>query len=1275
MMNVINVITLNCRGLRDPAKRSLAFKFLRSYDISFLQETHHGPSDTWSRLWSSTSVRSIFTSTSTQAVGVGIVLSNKFADIVSLWSCVDPNGRYIIWRLNATLYGRKLHLLLLSVYAPNDGPGRRRLFSSLVQHPNLADLALDDLTVIMGGDFNCISDPNIDRIATVSADSLSGTIGSDELAALCSHLSIMDAYRHYFPLERRHTWMSPGASVATRIDKIFVSDDLLPISSPSFCSAPFSDHLGPTVSIRWDAVDRGKSYWKLNCKYLRYNSFQDDITKTIREWEATKHEFSSPLVAWDYLKLRLRSTAQQFAKAVAFVSDRRHLALVKRVERTRKSWTDLPSEETSTDYALATESLAAHLTSRLEGAILRSRQRWLHQGERPTAYFLRLEKARNLDNTVQSIRVDGHSVTDTPSMLTAASSYYSQLYRPEGPVDILALKTLLDVAPRLDADDALLLEQDITLSELSGALARTPTGRAPGLDGLPAEFWQTFWPLLGKHFVKLINWCLRNNEPLPTSCSTSAICLLYKGKGSRDDLGSWRPLSLMSCDTKIMCKALAIRLERIAPRIVHGNQAGFVKGRHIHDHILSLQYSIDYCDQIGHPGAILLLDQQKAFDRVHWSYRDHLLEAMGFGLRFRSYIHLLYRNANAMVQINGHLSPRFPILRGTRQGCPLSPVLFALLDEPFACLLRSSPLRGLPTPTTPLRLLQFADDKAIGLYAPSDLPHLLSCLDIYSRGSGARINDSKSELLLLGPQDQPSALRWSAFPASVILPGTSTRYLGVQIGSRRSLQAVWAGPLEKIRKTLQAWQSRDLSLRGKCVILRSLAVSQLIYPGSCAEMPADAAKSLDNLMRSFLWSNKRPLVNLEHASAPWRFGGLSFPRASIIIKIAHVRLFKRFISMASAPEDSVPIWALLLRHHLSALPFSKVFGISPERFLLSDVKFGGYNVLPARLSFWSNIVSQLDGLNIRVLPPYSRPEILTEPLFYNPLLRDPEGFTLGDPALLPFARAGYTHICDIWDLDRNRFVDFASPQLRLIFNTRILPRLPLSWRLQLTTDDAESIRQARPLIQRVVLDTRSAHQPKHIVRTSLEKASPNSLVRSLLPSLPSYDSKLWLWIHHPKRPHKHADLLWKIVHQRLPVGALTRHYSHHEFCPACPTHIETSTHLFVDCPVARQCWAAAGTLWPSLRNGMGHFAPPSHPDRIYNSAILGLEIPKNAAVQLRWLLLTSTLLYEIWLSRCRHIFDPGGPAHSHAAIWAHVRSALQSLFKSYHLPLLLPTEL
>ena len=160
---------------------------------------------------------------------------------------------------------------------------------------------------------------------------------------------------------------------------------------------------------------------------------------------------------------------------------------------------------------------------------------------------------------------------------------------------------------------------------------------------------------------------------------------------------SYRPPSLLDVDVKILAKTLATRLEKILPIIISEEQNGFIKGRQLFFNVRTLLNVIFSGHSASTPEVVILLDAEKAFDRVEWRYLFEVLQQFGLGNRFIYWIRLLYTNPQASVHTNNSRSKYFTSSRGTRQGCPLSPLLFALAIEPLSIALRSLPhFHGIP---------------------------------------------------------------------------------------------------------------------------------------------------------------------------------------------------------------------------------------------------------------------------------------------------------------------------------------------------------------------------------------------------------------------------------------------------------------------------------------------------------------------------------------------------------------------------------------------------
>ncbi len=144
-----------------------------------------------------------------------------------------------------------------------------------------------------------------------------------------------------------------------------------------------------------------------------------------------------------------------------------------------------------------------------------------------------------------------------------------------------------------------------------------PNNKSPGPDGFPAEFYKHFWPILSPLFNRLITE-IKQNSKLPKNMNTATISLLLKP--NKDPLlpSSYRPISLINVDTKIIAKTLAHRMEKVITSIIHPDQTGFIKGRHSSNNTSRLFNIMDYSSQHQAQTIIATLDAEKAFDRVNW---------------------------------------------------------------------------------------------------------------------------------------------------------------------------------------------------------------------------------------------------------------------------------------------------------------------------------------------------------------------------------------------------------------------------------------------------------------------------------------------------------------------------------------------------------------------------------------------------------------------------------------------------------------------------------
>ena len=213
---------------------------------------------------------------------------------------------------------------------------------------------------------------------------------------------------------------------------------------------------------------------------------------------------------------------------------------------------------------------------------------------------------------------DGRVTTDPKEMRGHAVTFYSNLYGAEE-CDQGSVAELLEGLPQLSPEEKDLLDRELSLEELTEAVGQMTAGRAPGLDGLTADFYKHFWNLVGQDLLSVLTECLERGE-MPTSCRRAVLSLLPK-KGDLALLANWRPVALLCTDYKILSRVLSNRLKQCLHMIVQVDQTYCIKGRTIMDNLFLIRDTIDLCELYNVDVGIVALDQCQAFDRIDRRYR------------------------------------------------------------------------------------------------------------------------------------------------------------------------------------------------------------------------------------------------------------------------------------------------------------------------------------------------------------------------------------------------------------------------------------------------------------------------------------------------------------------------------------------------------------------------------------------------------------------------------------------------------------------------------
>lgn len=248
-------------------------------------------------------------------------------------------------------------------------------------------------------------------------------------------------------------------------------------------------------------------------------------------------------------------------------------------------------------------------------------------------------------------------------------------------------------------------------------------------------------------------------------------------------------------------------------------------------------------------------------------------------LVFIHWIKTLYTSPKATVITNGITSPSFTLQQGTRQGCPLSPSLFAVFIEPLATAIRqNNKIKGIQYTNSEHKLSLYADDLLLHLQDPfTSLQETFKIINNFSSISHYKINWNKSTILPLTANAWDSAAQDPSLPLHI----GNIKYLGINISSRLSelFNLNYTPLLKNIEDDFKRWTKLPLTLIGRIATVKMKTLPQINYLFSLLPItPTDNwFQTLNSLTTQFYWKNKKPRISLSTLQSTKSQGGLEAP--------------------------------------------------------------------------------------------------------------------------------------------------------------------------------------------------------------------------------------------------------------------------------------------------------------------------------------------------------------------------------------------------------------
>ena len=640
-----------------------------------------------------------------------------------------------------------------------------------------------------------------------------------------------------------------------------------------------------------------------------------------------------------------------------------------------------------------------------------SASRWTQIGDRCTKQFFNIKGPKRVSNVTCCLRNENGELEMDPNVVRViATKFYATLLSEEPISEEISqnrMKVWAEIQPKVTQamQDSLL--SPITELELEQALHSLSDNSCPGVDGLTPKFYKKYWGILKKDLKDAYQHMFESGE-MPMSLSEGLIYLIPKTKGVSEDICKWRPITLLNTSYKLFAKLLSSRLQEVLPKIIHVSQTGFMRERSIMDNVFTFWEATAVAVKNKQNLVVLLLDFEKAYDRVDWNFLEGTMHHLGFNTAWIKGVSCLYRNAHSQVLLAGGVGPRFNITRSVRQGCPLAPFLFLLFAEAMHAFISSQSigLRGLAMPMHGQDILdsEFADDTA--LYVDGTLTNLQQvqgALSQFCIASGAKLNWEKTVAFWVSKEPPPCWAPHHTFQWTQ--RGVAVRYLGVQVGIDLVPELHAAPLLLTLRKKLFLWSHAKLSLAGRVIVANHVLLSTVWYIASSWIFSKSCIGQIRRLVRNFIWvgedkSHVRAKVAWSTLITPKQYGGLGIidPLDQCMALLA--KLIIRGLLPGHAPWKQL----LMQRLYSCAPPMGGLWADSIRWIFIPDKKhvmsrnwedkfFNGL------LRAWEHVHK---GLEHGV--PTCEAEYLRQNLVWNPNMRLPSGHMLGSRTRLDWAK-------------------------------------------------------------------------------------------------------------------------------------------------------------------------------------------------------------------------------------------------------------------------------
>ena len=764
--------------------------------------------------------------------GVGMIISKKYA--ANVMGFLPVSSRVMLVKLA----GKPFNIAIVQAYAPT-GDHTDEDIEKFYQDIEKAcrEVKSTDVLIVMG-DMNA-------KIGNGKVDGYIGGFGlgnrnerGDRMLEFCVDKDLMVANTYFqHPVRRLYTWKSPGDVRRNQIDYIMVKRRFRNCIKDcrTYPGADInSDHclLVSKMNIKLKRIVKKKGKDQYDLEMFKQENIQQRYAVEVfnrfsllssEDGEQNDESAEEKIEKkWSHFKEGIHEATKKFVN--------------KKEKKKHKEWMTQEILNLMTKRKEIKEKNGSSdveynkMDRRIKKECIKAKEEWFNE---KCDELLKLERDNNSKEMHRKVKeVTGIKKKSSSGTQCIKDKLGNLLFEKESIDDrwMEYIQELYDDQQRI-ADIVVndLNGPAITKSEILHALRRMKNRKAPGIDEITTEHLKA----LDDNGIKILTEIcndIYHTGYLPEELKHSIFVKLPK-KPNANQCTDYRTLCLMGNVTKIILRVLMVRNSRIFDREAGRTQSGFRKGMGTREGIFNLRNIVEKLLEKHRKIYICFIDYEKAFDRVYHEKLIEILEKYEIDGKDIRLIKNLYWYQTASVKTDEGLTASFPIKRGVRQGCVLSPPLFNVYTEQIFRNVEDMP--GVKIAGEYINNLRYADDTVLIAESEEELQKLVNEVKERSLEYGLKMNTKKTKTMVIRRNvDEPCRV-------DILVDGVTLEqvdkytYLGqvitedgrCEVEIRRRIQIAKTNFL-KMKNILT---SRKLSIELRMKIMDCYILSSLLY--------------------------------------------------------------------------------------------------------------------------------------------------------------------------------------------------------------------------------------------------------------------------------------------------------------------------------------------------------------------------------------------------------------------------------------------------------------